>query len=137
MKNNLMPMISPLKTVKECFNTFTNLYGKKAPNHKRALKNKIWNLNMEKEEIVASFFTNISHVRDQLKSIGLVVNEDDLIQSIVDGLPTSWETFIATINGQDEQPTSIYFGIISSKTKGEPKANLILPKKKIFLLQKV
>ena len=74
-----MPMISPLKTANECFNTFTNLYGKKAPNHKRALKNKIWNLNMEKEEIVASFFTNISHVRDQLKIIELVVNEDDLI----------------------------------------------------------
>ena len=92
---------------------------------------------MEKDEIVASFFTNISHVRDQLKSIGLVVNEDDLIQSIVDGLPTSWETFIATINGQDEQPTSIDFGIISSKMKGEPKASLIIPKKKIFLLQKV
>ena len=99
-----MLMISPLNTVKECFNTFTNLYGKKAPNHKRALKNKIWNLNMEKEEIVASFFTNISHVRDQLKSIGLVVNEDDFIQTIVDGLPPSWETFITAVNGRDEQP---------------------------------
>ena len=132
-----MPVITHLNTVKECFDTLTNIYEKKAPSHKRALKNKIWNLNMEKDEIVASFFTNISHVRDQLKSIGLVVNEDDLIQSIVDGIPTSWETFIATINGQDEQPTSIDFGIISSKTKGEPKENLILPKKKIFLLQKV
>ena len=99
MKNNLMPMISPLKTAKECFNTFTNLYGKKAPNHKRALKNKIWNLNMEKEEIVASFFTNISHVRDQLTSIEVVVDEDDLIQTVVDGLPPLWETFLTTLNG--------------------------------------
>ena len=60
MKDNLMPIITPLKTVKECFDTMTNLYLKKAPSQKRELKNKIQNLNMEKYEIVASFLTNIS-----------------------------------------------------------------------------
>ena len=30
VKDNLMPMITPLKTTKECFYTLTNLYEKKA-----------------------------------------------------------------------------------------------------------
>ena len=64
MKDNLMPIITPLKTVKECFDTMTNLYLKKAPSQKRELKNKIQNLNMEKYDILASFLTNISQVRD-------------------------------------------------------------------------
>ena len=31
MKDNLMSVITPLKTTKECFNTLTNIYEKKVP----------------------------------------------------------------------------------------------------------
>ena len=79
VKDNLMPVIIPLKTAKECFNTLTNIYEKEALSQKRALKNKLQNMKMNKDEIVASFFTNISHIRDQITSIGLVVDKDDLI----------------------------------------------------------
>ena len=44
-----MFVISPLKTTKDSFDTFPNLYDKKALSQKSALKNKIRNLN-EKEE---------------------------------------------------------------------------------------
>ena len=60
VNDNLMPVITPLKTAKEFFDTLTNLYEKNDPNKKRSLKNKLHNLNMEKDEYVASFFTNIS-----------------------------------------------------------------------------
>ena len=52
MKDNLMSMITPLKTTKECFETLTNLYEKKDPTQNRDLKNKLCNLNMEKDETV-------------------------------------------------------------------------------------
>ena len=54
---------------------------------------------MEKEETVSSLFTKISQVRDQLASIGVVVDEHDLLQTAIDGLPSSWETFLAVVNG--------------------------------------
>ena len=95
-----MPMITPLKTAKECLDTLTNLYEKKALSQKRVLNNKLQNLKMEKDETMASFFTKISRVRDQLTSIRVVVDEDDLIQTVVDGLPSSWETFLATVNSR-------------------------------------
>ena len=95
-----MSVITPLKIANECFYTLTNIYEKKAPTQKRALKNKLHNLTMEKDEIVASFFTNISKVRNQVLNIIVSIDEDDLIQTIDDGLPSSWETFLDAINGQ-------------------------------------
>lgn len=41
VKDHLMPVIVPLKTAKECFYRLVNLYEKKAPSQKRALKKKL------------------------------------------------------------------------------------------------
>ena len=100
MKDNLMPVITPLKTVKECLDTLTNFYEKKTLSQKRELKNKLQNLNMEKDRTIASFFTKISQVRDQIMSIGVTVDDDYLIQIVIDSLPSSWKTFFSIINGQ-------------------------------------
>ena len=83
-----MPVITSLKTAKECFDTLVNLYENKAPSQRRALKDKLCTLKMEKDDTIASFFTKISQIRDQLASIGVTVDDDDLVQTIVDGLPS-------------------------------------------------
>ena len=84
-----MPTITPLKTAKECFDTLTNLYEKKAPNQKRVLKKRLRTLKMNKDEGVAPFFTKIAQVRDQLSAIGVPMDDDDLVQTVFDGLPSS------------------------------------------------
>ena len=104
VKDSVMPVITPLKTTKECFDSLTNLYEKKAPSQKRILKNKLHTLKMEKDEGVASFFTKITQVRDQLLVIGVQVDDDDLVQTVVDGLPSTWETFLSAVNGHEVQP---------------------------------
>jgi hypothetical protein len=53
---------------------------------------------MEKDSIVASFFTKISQIRDQFTAIGVNVDDDDLVQTAVDGLPPSRETFMSGVN---------------------------------------
>ena len=100
VKDNMMSVITPLKTPKECFETLTNLYENKVPTQKRVLKNKLYNLNMERDEYVDSLFTNIPQVTNQLESISVLTGEDDLLQTAIDGLPASWETFLDTINGR-------------------------------------
>ena len=60
MKDNLMSMITPLRTAKECFNTLRTHYKKKDLSQKREMKNNIQNMKMEKDDTVTSFFTNIS-----------------------------------------------------------------------------
>jgi hypothetical protein len=59
---------------------------------------------MEKDDSIGSFFTKISQLRDQLLVIGIIIDDDDLVQTTVDGLPSSWETFMVGINARENQP---------------------------------
>ena len=59
---------------------------------------------MNKDEGVGPFFTKIAQVRDQLTVIGITVDDEDLVQTVVDGLPNSWETFLALVNERENQP---------------------------------
>ena len=69
-----------------------------------ALNKNLHNMNMQRDETVASFFTRISQVKDQVANIGVETNEDDLLQTTINGLPFSWETFLAIVNGREEKP---------------------------------
>ena len=55
VKDNLMPVISPMRTTKQCFDALANLYVKKHPIERRALKKQLRSLKMEKDETVATF----------------------------------------------------------------------------------
>ena len=58
---------------------------------------------MEKDETMTSLFTKISQVRYQLLRIGVMMDDGDIVQTTINGLPSSWETFLDTIYGQDVQ----------------------------------
>jgi hypothetical protein len=55
---------------------------------------------MEKGESVASFYSRIAQIRDHLLVTGVTVDDDDLVQAIFDGLPSSWETFLSSVSGR-------------------------------------
>ena len=101
VKDSILIVPIPLKTPKECFDTLVNLYEKKVPSQKRTLKTKLKYLKMEKGESIFEFFTKISKIRDQLQVVGMKIDDDDLIQVVFDGLPSSWETFLSCINARE------------------------------------
>ena len=43
-------------------------------------------------------------MKDQIESINVETDEDDLLQTTIDGLPASWETFLVVVNGREEHP---------------------------------
>jgi hypothetical protein len=100
VKDNMMPLIVHLRTTKECFDALANLYENKAPTQKRILKKQLRTLNMGND----SFFSKIAQTRDQIATIGVAVDDDDLVQTAIDGLPDSWETFLSLVNGREVQP---------------------------------
>ena len=61
-------------------------------------------MKLNKDESVGSF-TKIAQGRDQLIAIGIIVDDDDLVQTVVDGLPSSWETFMASVCRRENQPS--------------------------------
>ena len=95
-----MPIIGHLRTAKECFDALANLYEKKAPTQKRILKKQLCTLRMGKDETIVVFFSKIVQTKDQLIAIGVVVDDDDLLQTAIDGLPESWGVFLASLNGR-------------------------------------
>ena len=99
-----MHIIAPLRIAKECFDALANLYEKKSPTQRRALKKQLRSLKMEKDETIATFFSKISQIRHQLMAIRDKVEDDDLVQTIFDALPESWETFLTSVNGREVQP---------------------------------
>jgi hypothetical protein len=59
------------------------LYEKKAPTQKRTSKKQLRTLKMGKDETISAFFSKISQTRDQIATIGVAVDEDDLVQTVV------------------------------------------------------
>jgi hypothetical protein len=104
IKDNMMPIIGHLRTAKDCFDALANLYEKKAPTQKIILKKQVRTLKMGKDDTVATFFSKIAQTKDQLIAIGVPVDDDDLVQTAFDGLPTTWGVFLASVNGRESQP---------------------------------
>jgi hypothetical protein len=104
VKDSMIPLIAHLRAAKECFDALANLYEKKAPTQKRTLKKQLHTLKMGKNETISTFFSKIAQTRDQLAAIGVAVDDDDLLQTTVDGLPESWEAFLSSVNGKEVQP---------------------------------
>ena len=80
---------------------------------------------MEKDEGVASFFTKISQVRDKLLAIGVLVDDDDLVQTVFDGLPSSWETFLVVVSGCETQPNfdRLWHDCLEEESRIQSRAN--------------
>ena len=100
-----MSIITPLKIAKECFDTLVKLYETKATSQKRLLKSQLHSLKMEKDEFVNSFFTKISHLKDQLLAIGVSVDDDVLVQTVFDGFTSAWEAYLVAVNAHEADPS--------------------------------
>lgn len=64
VKDHLIHIISPLKTVKECYDALIKLFETKHPSRKRALKGKLHTIKMMKNDTIATLFTKISQLKD-------------------------------------------------------------------------
>ena len=48
-----------------------------------------------------SYFLRVSNLRDELASIGTIINDTKLTLMAIDGLPYSWETFAQGVSARD------------------------------------
>jgi hypothetical protein len=102
--DSTMPILQSLATKKECMDALSNLYDTKSPTQKRSLKKQLHSIQMEKNESIASFFSRISHLKEQLLSIVTQIEEEDFVDVAIDGIPNSWTTFISFVCGRGKPP---------------------------------
>ena len=60
---------------------------------------------MESDESMNSFFTKISNIKDKLLAIDVSTDDDDLVQTVFDGLSPTWELFLVVVNGCGVEPS--------------------------------
>jgi hypothetical protein len=105
VKDHLIPIISPLNTAKECYDALTSVFETKNPSRKRALKNKLCEIKMARNDTIATFFMKSFQLKDQFVAIGETMDDDDLVHTALDGRPSTWETFVSGVDAHENQPT--------------------------------
>ena len=54
-------------------------------------------MKMKKESTMQSYFSRVSHIKEQLESIGDMVEEAEVVMATLNGLPREWDSFIKGI----------------------------------------
>ena len=64
--------------------------------------------------------------------IGVIVKDDDLVQTAVDGLPPTWEVFLSGINSRETQPDFERLWHDCLQEEGRIQSRIVFQKKKML-----
>ena len=77
----------------------TDLFQSSSDHRKLALKDKIRKIKMEKGDNIPKYLTKFVQCQDELRSVGITVDDDDLVSLALLGLPKSWKIYQDSVNG--------------------------------------
>jgi hypothetical protein len=104
VKDHLIPHLVEKKTSKKMCDTLKNLFEVKNENRKNALKAKLHDTKMGKEESVYSYLTRVSQVKYELVVVGEVISDSDLARIALKGFTKEWEVFMKCVVGHEHLP---------------------------------
>eukprot|EP00253_Pinus_taeda_P007531 PITA_07531 len=99
----------------------TNLFQSKSDQRKLALKDKLRNIKCEKGDSMPKYLTKFTQCRDELGSVGVSVDDEDLVSLALLGLPKSWHSCQDSVNGREKFPG--WERLWSDLVQGEIKQN--------------
>ena len=94
MKYHLIPHLAEKKTAKDIWDTLNQLFESKNENCKMALKDKLHNAKMNKDEGVASYLTRVAQVKNELVAMGEIVPDSKLVRIALKGFTKKWGVFV-------------------------------------------
>jgi hypothetical protein len=104
VKDHLIPHISELKTTKQMYDALSRLYESKDINRNLALRNQLRNIKMGNSESISSYLMRVSQIRDQLATIGDIINDKELVTTTLNGFPDSWNPFVQGVCARSKLP---------------------------------
>jgi hypothetical protein len=69
------------------------------------LKRKLWKMEMKDGQRIASWIADVKGVVFQLSQIGVVIPDEDIILALTNGLPSSYEQLVLTL---DSTPSEVF-----------------------------
>jgi hypothetical protein len=97
VKDDLIPHIYEKKSSKEVYDSLVGLYQSRNIGQKLHLKNQLQVVDMYSSKMDISYFIWITWTHDQLASISETIEDVDLVNVALRGLPGSWEPFVQGI----------------------------------------
>jgi hypothetical protein len=86
IKDHLIPYISHLDSSKKIYDALTNLFSVKNIGQVMSLKNELYDMKMNDDDNITSYFVRISQLRDQLQAIEEITSEKELVNIVLNGM---------------------------------------------------
>jgi hypothetical protein len=101
VRDHLIPHLAEKLTVKEMWDALTKLYENKNENIKMDLRDKLHITRMAKGESVASYLTWLRQVKDELRTIGDIIPDSELVHIALKGFIKEWDSFMKCVVGRE------------------------------------
>eukprot|EP00253_Pinus_taeda_P012744 PITA_12744 len=82
----------------------TYLFQSKSDERKLALKDKLRNIKCKKGDSMPKYLTKFTQCQDELGSVGVTVDDENLVSLALLGLPKSWHSYQGFVNGWEKFP---------------------------------
>ena len=83
----------------------TDFFQSRSDQRNLALKDKLRKIKMEKGDNIPKYLTKFVHCRDELGSVGITVDDEDLVSLALLGLSKSCHSYKDSINGREKLPS--------------------------------
>ena len=74
--------------------SLTKIFEGKNINQNMNLRNQLKNVKIQNAETIQSFFTRVSQIKEHLEVVEEEVENVEVVITILNGLPESWDSFI-------------------------------------------
>ena len=76
------------------FYALSSLFEGRNINRKMTLRNHLKSVRDQNSDTMQSYFTRVDQIKDQLESIGDIIEEAEVVMTTLNVLPRDWESFI-------------------------------------------
>jgi hypothetical protein len=104
VKDHLIPHIAEKTSAKEMYDALVGLYQNGNTGRKLHLKHQLQVVKMSSEDTIVNYLMKITQIRDQLVAISDKVEDVELVNVALRGLPRSWEPFVQGICAREKLP---------------------------------
>ena len=84
--------------------TLTKLFQSKSDERKLALRDKLRNIMCENGDSMPQYLTNFTQCWDELGSVRVTVEDEDMARLAILCLPKSWHSYQDSVNGREKFP---------------------------------
>ena len=95
--NHFLHLLQPCTTTKQAWKCLEDIWKVNAMGRRMMLKQELARLKKDGSEAITEYISRACAIRDQLMSAGLVTTSEDLVMSLLNGLPSEYRGIVSII----------------------------------------